>query len=136
MSVLRTTANTERGAHYFVNTTTCVNVASANGSDFYNASGTAISIDAGDGLLVGAVLVRDMGKTVRLPVATGGGSYGIRTLRKVQRVTQAAVTTTNDGVIATAGASPQYGTFYIEVGVNSDTNVYRATKWARLSVPN
>ena len=135
MSALRVKANTERGTQFFVNNTTCVNVASANGSDFYNASGTAIAIDAGDGLLVGAVVVRDMGKTVRLPVATGGGSYGIRVLRKVQRVTQAAVTTTNDGVIASAGASPQYGTFYIEVGVNSDTNVYRATKWSSLNVP-
>jgi hypothetical protein len=135
MSVLRTSANTERGSHYFVNTTTVVS-ASGSTSDFYNEAGTGITIDTGDGLTVGLVLLRDMGKTVRLPVATGGGSYAIRTLRKVQRVTQAAVTTTNDGVIATAGASPQYGAFYISLGVNDSANAVRAVKFARLTIPN
>jgi hypothetical protein len=134
-SVTRSTANTERGSQYYVNTTTVVS-ASGNTSDFYNEAGTGITIGDGDGLTVGLVLVRDMGKTVRLPVATGGGSYAIRTLRKVQRVTQAAVTTTNDGVIATAAASPQYGVFYISTGVNDAANVVRAVKWARLSIPN
>ena len=84
MSVLRTTANTERGSQYYVNTMTVVS-ASGNTSDFYNEAGTGITIGDGDGLTVGLVLLRDMGKTVRLPVATGGGSFGIRTLRKVQR---------------------------------------------------
>jgi len=135
MSVLRTTANTERGAHYFVNTTTVVS-ASGTTSDFYNEAGTGITIGDGDGLTVGLVLLRDMGKTVRLPVATGGGSYSIRTLRKVQRVTQAAVTTTNDGVIATAAASPQYGVFYISLGVNDSANAVRAVKFARVTIPN
>ena len=79
-------------------------------------------------------VVRDMGKSVRLPVATGGGSYGIRTLRKVQRITSASVTTTNDGVIATAAASPQYGVFYIVVGVNDDDG-FRVVKWGSLNVP-
>ena len=84
----------------------------------------------------GSAVLRDMGKTVRLPVATGGGSYSIRTLRKVQRVTQAAVTTTNDGVIATAAASPQYGVFYISLGVNDSANAVRAVKFARVTIPN
>ena len=134
MSALRVKANTERGSQFFVNTTTVVS-ASGNTSDFYNEAGTGITIGDGDGLTVGLVLVRDMGKTVRLPVATGGGSYGIRTLRKVQRVTQAAVTTTNDGVIASAAASPQYGAFYIAYGVNDAANAVRAVKWASLNVP-
>jgi hypothetical protein len=135
MSALRVKANTERGTQFYVNTTTVLSSTSANSSDFYNVSGSPITIDAGDGLTVGLVVLRDMGKTVRLPVATGGGSYGIRTLRKVQRVTQAALTTSNDGVIATTSASPQYGVFYIEVGVNSDTNAVRNLKWASVNVP-
>ena len=133
MSALRVKANTERGSQFFVNTTTVVS-ASGNTSDFFNEAGTGITIGDGDGLTVGLVLVRDMGKTVRLPVATGGGSYGIRTLRKVQRITSAAVTTTNDGVIATASASPQYGVFYIVVGVNDDDGP-RVVKWSSLTVP-
>ena len=133
MSVLRTTANTERGSQYYVNTMTVVS-ASGNTSDFYNEAGTGITIGDGDGLTVGLVLLRDMGKTVRLPVATGGGSFGIRTLRKVQRITSASVTTTNDGVIATAAASPQYGVFYIVVGVNDDDG-FRVVKWGSLNVP-
>ena len=133
MSAMRVKANTERGTQFYVNNQTLTS-ASGVSSDFLNEAGTGIAIDAGDGLLIGAVVVRDMGKTVRLPVATGGGSYGIRTLRKVQRVTQAAVTTTNDGVIATAGASPQYGVFYIVVNVNDDDG-YRSLKWSSLSVP-
>ena len=133
MSVLRTTANTERGSQYYVNTMTVVS-ASGNTSDFYNEAGTGITIGDGDGLTVGLVLLRDMGKTVRLPVATGGGSFGIRTLRKVQRITSAAVTTTNDGVIATTAASPQYGVFYIVVGVNDDDG-FRVVKWGSLNVP-
>ena len=133
MSVLRTTANTERGSQYYVNTMTVVS-ASGNTSDFYNEAGNGITIGDGDGLTVGLVLLRDMGKTVRLPVATGGGSFGIRTLRKVQRITSAAVTTTNDGVIATTAASPQYGVFYIVVGVNDDDG-FRVVKWGSLNVP-
>jgi hypothetical protein len=135
MSALRVKANTERGTQFFVNTATVLSSASADSSDFFNVSGSPITIPSGDGLTVGLVVLRDMGKTVRLPVATGGGSYGIRVLRKVQRVTQAAVTTTNDGVIASSGASPQYGVFYIETGVNSDTNAVRNLKWASVNVP-
>jgi hypothetical protein len=134
MSALRVKANTERGSQFYVNTTTVVS-ASGNTSDFFNEAGTGITIGDGDGLTVGLVLVRDMGKTVRLPVATGGGSYGIRTLRKVQRVVQSAVTTTNDGVNAAAAASPQYGAFYISVGVNDAANAVRAVKWASVNVP-
>ncbi len=134
MSAMRVKANTERGSQFFVNNQLLVNAADTTG-DFLNEAGTGISITAGDGALAaGAFIVRDMGKTVRLPVATGGGSYGIRTLRKVQRITSAAVTTTNDGVIATAAATPQYGVFYIVVGVNDDDG-FRVVKWSSLNVP-
>jgi hypothetical protein len=131
-SVMRTSVSTGRNSQYYVNNQTLTS-ASGVTSDTLNEAGVGISIDTGDGLLIGAVVVRDMGKTVRLPVATGGGSYAIRTLRKVQRITQAAVTTTNDGVIATAAASPQYGVFYIVVGVNDDDG-YRSLKWSSLNV--
>ena len=134
MSSMRVKANTERGTQFFVNNQLLVN-ASGVTSDFLNEAGTGITVDAGDGALAaGAFIVRDMGKSVRLPVATGGGSYGIRTLRKVQRITSASVTTTNDGVIATAAASPQYGVFYIVVGVNDDDG-FRVVKWGSLNVP-
>ena len=90
---MRVKANTERGTQFFVNNQLLVN-ASGVTSDFLNEAGTGITVDAGDGALAaGAFIVRDMGKSVRLPVATGGGSYGIRTLRKVQRITSASVTT-------------------------------------------
>jgi hypothetical protein len=134
MSAMRVKANTERGSQFFVNNQLLVNAADTT-SDFLNEAGTGLLITAGDGsLAAGAFIVRDMGKTVRLPVATGGGSYGIRTLRKVQRITSAAVTTTNDGVIATAAATPQYGVFYIVVGVNDDDG-FRLVKWSSLNVP-
>ena len=134
MSAMRVKANTERGTQFFVNNQLLVNAADTT-SDFLNEAGTGLLITAGDGsLAAGAFIVRDMGKTVRLPVATGGGSYSIRTLRKVQRITSAAVTTTNDGVIATAAATPQYGVFYIVVGVNDDDG-FRVVKWSSLNVP-
>lgn len=133
MSALRVKANTERGSQFYVNNQTLTS-ASGTTSDTLNEAGVGIAIDTGDGLGIGLVVVRDMGKTVRLPVATGGGSYGIRTLRKVQRITSAAVTTTNDGVIAAAGSSPQYGVFYIVVGVNDDDG-FRSLKWSSLNVP-
>ena len=133
MSAMRVKANTERGSQFYVNNQTLTS-ASGTTSDTLNEAGVGIAIDTGDGLGIGLVVVRDMGKTVRLPVATGGGSYGIRTLRKVQRITSAAVTTTNDGVIAAAGSSPQYGVFYIVVGVNDDDG-FRVVKWGSLNVP-
>ena len=134
MSAMRVKANTERGSQFYVNNQLLVNAADTT-SDFLNEAGTGLLITAGDGsLAAGAFIVRDMGKTVRLPVATGGGSYSIRTLRKVQRITSAAVTTTNDGVIATAAATPQYGVFYIVVGVNDDDG-FRVVKWSSLNVP-
>ena len=131
---MRVKANTERGSQFFVNNQLLVNAADTTG-DFLTEAGVGLAITAGDGsLAAGAFIVRDMGKTVRLPVATGGGSYSIRTLRKVQRITSAAVTTTNDGVIATAAATPQYGVFYIVVGVNDDDG-FRVVKWSSLNVP-
>ena len=134
MSAMRVKANTERGTQFFVNNQLLVNAADTTG-DFLTEAGVGQAITAGDGALAaGAFIVRDMGKSVRLPVATGGGSYGIRTLRKVQRITSAAVTTTNDGVIATAAAAPQYGVFYIVVGVNDDDG-FRVVKWSSLNVP-
>jgi hypothetical protein len=135
MSVLRTVANTER-TQFYVNTATCVNVASSDGSDFYNSSGVAIAIApvaSADVITAGAIIVRDMGKTVRLTNTAGGA--GIRILRKVQRVYFSGLTA-NEGIGTLATVSPAYGTFYIEMLNTSDAGTYRATKWARLTIPN
>jgi len=134
MSTLRTKANTLRD-QYYVNTATCVNVASSDGSDFYNAAGVAIAIapvSTADVLTAGAVLVRDMGKTVRLTNTAGGA--GIRILRKVQRVFFAGLTG-NEGVGTLATVSPAHGAFYIELLNTSDAGTFRATKWASLVSP-
>jgi len=133
MSVLRTVANTERNVFY-VNNQTVVSSASANTSDFYSVTGAPITLTpngSGDDILsVGAVLVRDMGKTVRVAASTGGQ----RLLRKVQRVAVSGLVS-NDGVIGAAGASPQYGIFYIELFNTGETGLIRSVKWGRVVAP-
>ena len=109
MSVLRTTANTERGSQYYVNTMTVVS-ASGNTSDFYNEAGTGITIGDGDGLTVGLVLLRDMGKTV---------VSSLRTFRRVQLVIAGSNSTLSTfGVRGQSGTNPSedYFTGYIELG--------------------
>ena len=135
MSAIRTTANINRGSQFFVNTVALTNTTGTN-SDFFGADGVGIAIDAGEGVgSAGLVLVRDMGKTIRLPANTGG-SFGLRTLRKVQRVTRSDVSTTNDGVISAAGASPQYGIFYIDLGTNNTAlGAVHAVRWASVYLP-
>jgi hypothetical protein len=135
MSAIRTTANINRGSQYFVNTVALTNTTGTT-SDFFGADGVGIAIDAGEGVgSAGLVLVRDMGKTIRLPANTGG-SFGLRTLRKVQRVRRADVSTTNDGVTSVAGSNPQYGVCYIDLGINNTAlNGTHPIVWASLTLP-
>jgi hypothetical protein len=132
MSVLRTVANTER-TQFYVNNVDCTNSATTP-SDFYNAAGAPILIapgSSGDAVTAGLVLVRDMGRTVRVAASNGG----IRLLRKVQRVNNSGLAT-NEGVVGAAGANPQYGIFYIELLNTLETGAYRSVKWSRVSAPN
>ena len=135
MSALRTKANTLRDQFYVNTVTITANTAGAGTSDFYNSSGVGIAIApvaSADALTAGLVLVRDMGKTVRLTNTAGGA--GIRILRKVQRVFFSGLTA-NEGVGTLATVSPAHGTFYIELLNTSDAGTYRATKWASLVSP-
>jgi hypothetical protein len=135
MSVLRTVANTERNV-FFVNTVTITaNTAGAGSSDFYNAAGVGIAIapvTSADDLAAGKILVRDMGRTIRLNSTAGG--LGIRLLRKVQRVHFSGLAT-NEGVGAGSSESPQYGVFYIELLNNNDAGVVTPVKWGRVVAP-
>lgn len=153
-SVLRSVANTERGSQYYINTTTTVV------GDRFNANGVALTagtLNSGSGNercgigAVGTILVRDMGKTLRVPINTlsstvAGTKY--RVLRKVQLVDVTSETTaaTNNGNSNTDGVSDQTsaatgllagGCFYIEFGgLLADGSTTLAVKFARLRIPN
>jgi hypothetical protein len=153
MSVLRTTANTERAVQGYIN---IVALGSTTTADTFDATGAIITGGAiTDSAAAGAVLVRDMGKTVRVPqlgnVVNTSGTTKYRVLRKVQLVHAASmdVASTNngnsntDGVINTAGSSNKLlagGTFYIELGGNTVGGGVMVglggSKWARVAIPN
>ena len=135
MSALRTTANINRGTQFFINTV-AVSSTTGSGSDFFGADGVGIDLgDSANGTATGLFLVRDMGKTIRLPANTGG-SFGLRTLRKVQRVRRADISTTNDGVTSATGANPQYGVCYIDLGINNTAlSGTHPIVWASLTLP-
>lgn len=149
-SASRSVANTERGTQFYVNTTTIAT------TDRFDANGTALggsdtTIACGTSATVGAILVRDMGKTLRVPVntLTGNGTASAvkyRILRKVQLVVVADMTTaaTNsgnsntDGVSAASGATSGLlpgGCFYIELGGTTVSGAALAVKFASTTVP-
>jgi hypothetical protein len=131
MSALRTKANTLRD-QFYINTATVVSSATTP-SDTYTVTGGFVAISpnsSDDALTAGLVLVRDMGKTVRLTATNGG----IRLLRKVQRVTNASLVT-NDGVSGLAATNPQYGVFYIELLNTMETGAVKTVKWASIASP-
>ena len=135
MSTLRTVANTLRDQFYVNTVAITANTAGAGTSDFYNSSGVGIAIApvaSADALTAGLVLVRDMGKTVRINSTAGG--LGQRLLRKVQRVHFSGLLA-NEGVGATSTESPQYGVFYIELLNTNDAGVVNAVKWASIASP-
>lgn len=148
MSGLRTKANTERGSAFFTNIVTIVV------ADRFDANGTPLSGGSantaahGTSTTVGGVIVRDMGKVLRVPVnslssTVAGTKY--RVLRKVQLVDTSAMSTAatvgsnsnTDGVSATASATTGLlpgGTFYIDVGgTAADGSAYTA-RWASLNL--
>jgi hypothetical protein len=143
MSVLRTTANTERGSQFYINTDTITN------ADCFDVNGTALaSGGATNSLTVGLCLLRDMGKTLRLPNNTlsstvAGTKY--RLLRKVQFVDVASMDTllvsngNQEGVISTSGATHKLGpggTFYIELSPARAAGSGVRIPWARVTAPN
>ena len=149
MSGLRAKATTERGTAFFTNIVTIVV------ADRFDANGTPLSGGSantaahGTSTTVGGVIVRDMGKVLRVPVnslssTVAGTKY--RVLRKVQLVDTSAMSTaaTNsgnsntDGVSATAGGTTGLlpgGTFYIDVGGTAADGTAYTARWANLTVP-
>ena len=137
-------ANTLQGNAFYINIDTIVNGA---GGDAFDSNGTAVAVTglpASNAL--GTLVVRDLGKTVRVPgTSSGSGSGSQRILRKVQRFDNVAATTGtfpvtngfvgfNEGVGGAAdsgsGALPSgFQTFYIDLGAAAG-----ALKWARLSL--
>jgi len=145
-SVLRTSANTERGTQFYVNADTITY------SDCFDANGTALaSGGTTNSLAVGLCLVRDMGKTLRVPVntlsSTVSGQTKYRVLRKVQFVDAASMdyASTNsgnsntDGVINSSGATNKLlagGCFYIEISPARAAGTAVRMPWVRTSCPN
>lgn len=149
MSAMRVKANTERGIQFYVNS-----VAIAVG-DRFNASGVALAAGSGNNErsaigAAGLIVVRDMGKTLRVPINSLSSTVAatkFRLLRKVQLIDvvsmSAAATvggnSNTDGVSdlgnAVTGLLPG-GTFYIELGgLLADGTTALAVKWSNLNVP-
>jgi hypothetical protein len=148
MSGLRVKVNTERGSAFFTNIATIVV------ADRFDANGTALSGGTantaahGTSTTVGGVIVRDMGKVLRVPVnslssTVAGTKY--RLLRKVQLVDVGAMSlastvggnSNTDGVSATAGATTGLlagGTFYIDVGGTAADGSAYTSRWASLNL--
>jgi hypothetical protein len=138
----RTTSSVVQGNAFFINIATLVT------SDLLKADGTTATIAGRAGWQTGAagtVVLRDMGKTVRIP---GNGQSGTvqRVLRKVQYVDNFAMSALTAGVptngfinynegvgggVADAGLTG-FQSFYIEITpISSGTGV---PKFARLSL--
>jgi hypothetical protein len=150
MSGLRVKAQTERATQFFTNIVAVVV------ADRFDANGTALTGGTADtpahgtSATVGRLLVRDMGKVLRVPVnslssTVAGTKY--RVLRKVQLLDRdsmsAASTVTGnsntDGVSDItnylSGLLPG-GTFYIQVGGTAADGSAYASRWASLTLPN
>ena len=150
MSGLRVKAQTERATQFFTNIVTIVV------ADRFDANGTALSGGSantaahGTSTTVGGVLVRDMGKVLRVPVnslssTVAGTKY--RVLRKVQLVDAASMSlastvggnSNTDGVSSLDGATSgllQGGCFYIQVGGTAADGTAYTSRWASLTVAN
>ena len=148
MSALRVKANTERGTQFFTNT------AAILVSDRFNASGVALAAGSGNDVrsaigAAGLIVVRDMGKTIRVPINSLSSTVAatkFRLLRKVQLidVTSMSAAATVGGNSNTDGVSDQTsavtgllagGTFYIEFGgLLADGTTSLAVKWANLNL--
>jgi hypothetical protein len=143
---MRSSANTERGTQYYVN------IASIVVADRYDANGVSLGTGSANTLThgttttVGGLMVRDMGRSLRVPVNTlsstvAGTKY--RVLRKVQLLDTTSMSTaaagTNDGVSSVAGGTTGLlagGTFWIELGGTKADGTASACLWARVNIPN
>ena len=136
-------ASTSQGSRFYVNLAQI-----AAGTDTFDSAGNAITVTGvATTTTIGQLVVRDLGKTVRVPGTSNGSGTAQRILRKVQRVDSNASTDAswpvtngfvgfNEGVSGAAdsgsGNNPTgFGTFYIEVGGVTTGTV----KWASVNVP-
>jgi hypothetical protein len=140
MSSSRALANVRQGSAFYVN------IVTVTAADSYDATGVVANVAhcAGN---AGTVLLRDMGKTVRVAAQSNTNHVASApislVLRKVQVVrptdasSMSATTTAplssfvglNDGVGGTA-----YDVFYIELCPASNGAAADGGKWARLSL--
>ena len=148
MSTQRVKATTERGTQFFTNIVAIVV------ADRFDANGTALSGGSantaahGTSTTVGGVIVRDMGKVLRVPVNTlsstvAGTKY--RVLRKVQLVDVGSMSlastvggNSNTDGIATLDAATSGllagGCFYIQVGGTAADGTAYTSRWANLNL--
>lgn len=135
-------ANVRQGSAFYVNIVTVTT------ADSFDATGTVLSAAACSGA-AGTVLLRDMGKTVRVAAQSNTSHVASApislVLRKVQLVRSAvasamSATTTaplssfvglNEGV---SGAAGVFDTFYIELSPAANGAATDGGKWARLSL--
>ena len=148
MSSLRVKASTERGTQFFTNIVAIVV------ADRFDANGTALSGGSantaahGTSTTVGGVIVRDMGKVLRVPInslssTVAGTKY--RVLRKVQLVDVGSMSlastvggNSNTDGIATLDAATSGllagGCFYIQVGGTAADGSAYTSRWANLNL--
>ena len=148
MSGLRVKANTERGTAFFTNIVAIVV------ADRFDANGTALSGGSantaahGTSTTVGGVIVRDMGKVLRVPInslssTVSGTKY--RVLRKVQLLDVSSMSlastvggNSNTDGIATLDAATSGllagGCFYIQVGGTAADGTAYTSRWANLNL--
>jgi hypothetical protein len=132
-------ASTTQGSSFFINI-----AAVQVGVDTLDATGAAITPAGMSGpFAAGALVVRSLGKTVRVPATSTGNSSGQRILRKVQRFDAGADTTAtwpvtngfvgfNEGVGGSDnGVVSGFQTFYIEASGHPASGA--VAKFARLS---
>jgi hypothetical protein len=150
MSALRVKAQTERTTQLFTNLVTIAT------TDRFDANGTALSGGSantpahGTSTTVGGVLVRDMGKVLRVPInslssTVAGTRY--RVLRKVQLLDRESMSlastvganSNTDGVSDLAGSASgllQGGCFYIQVGGTAADGSAYTSRWASVTIAN
>jgi len=143
-SSIRATSNVAQGNAFFIN------VAALAATDLLTANGTAATFNGSANIVtaggsVGGVVLRDMGKTVRIPATNATGLYQ-RVLRKVQFVDPGALTPLVNGVPANGFVNYNEGvggaldsgltgfqSFFIEISA-VPSGAVSVPKFARLSV--
>jgi len=139
-SVARAPSTTRQGSTFFINISTFT-----PGVDTLDSTGAPVAVSGFQGAqAAGSLVVRDMGRTVRIPGTSSSSSSNVqRVLRKVQRFDAGVLTAGpfpvtngfvgfNEGVggAADSVSAVGYETFFIEVTPVSGT----ATRFARLAL--